>query len=104
MLSQYTHAAWDMINEMKPTFGANEAPKQDESTLSQNLEEISEKGQHDANAIADKATDKTPSMPDVKTHILDAGGDDVLEILADGGSTQNDPSKANMRVATEMLE
>jgi len=106
MLSQYTNAAWDKISAMKPTIGANEPPTQDkESTLNQRMTEISEKGHHDANAIADKAKDNLPSMPDVgnKTHILDAGGDDVLKILSDGGSTQEDPLKANMRVTTEML-
>lgn len=107
MFSQYTNAAWDKISAMKPTIGANEPPKQDkESTLNQRMTEISEKGQQDTNAIADKAKDKIPSLPDVgqKIHILDAGGDDVLKILADGGSTQGDPLKANMRVTAEMLE
>lgn len=102
--SQYTQAAWDKMNELKPTIGANEPPKEDKkSSLHQRMAEISEKGQHDTSAIAEKAKDKTPSVPDVGHKLLAAGGDDVMKILADGGSTQDDPLKANMRVTTEML-
>lgn len=97
MFSQYTNAAWDKVSAMKPSMGANEPPKQ-ESTLDQRMAEISEKG------LQEKAKDKTPTMPDVGYKILAAGGDDVMKILADGGSTQDDYLKANMRATAEMLE
>lgn len=60
-------------------------------------------GHTDMSAIADQAKEKTPSMPDVGHKLLAAGGDDVLKVIADGASTQDDPLKANMRAATELL-
>lgn len=103
MFSQYTNAAWEKMSAMKPTIGANEPPKQ-ESTLDQRMAEISEKGLHETNVTAEKAKEKTPTMPDVGYKLLAAGGDDVMKILADGGSTQGDYLKANMRATAEMLE
>lgn len=58
-----------------------------------NVSEMAEKGRND--------NSMNVSGPGHK--ILAAGGDDVIKILADGASTQEDPLKANLRVSTEML-
>lgn len=102
--SLYTQAAWNKINGLKPTLGANEPSKQagsavDDTTnaVKDRIAEITSKGQHD-NTMSGKASEKP-----LGHNILAAGGDDVLKVLSDGDSTEDDPLKANMRVTAEML-
>lgn len=78
--SQYTQAAWEKVNDLKPTFGANQS-----------------------SLTGTSAMDASSVMPNVGHKLLAAGGDDVFKVMADGGSSHNDAMKANMRVTAETL-
>lgn len=92
-ISQYTQAAWDKVNELKPTLGGGaKEPDAKESQLEGIKQQMTE--------VAGKAKEETANG---STKLLAAGGDDVMKVLSDGASTQEDPLKANLRVATESL-
>lgn len=101
-ISKYTQAAYDKVNELKPTLIGAKEPDAKESRLEetkQQMTEVAEKIHHDTNVVR-KAKEETS---DGSTKLFAAGGDDVMKVLSDGTSTQEDSLKANLRVATEAL-
>jgi len=81
------------VNELKPpTLGGAKEPDAKESHVEEIKQQMTE--------VAEKAKEETS---DGSTKLLAAGGDDVMKVLSDGASTQEDALKANLRVATEAL-